>query len=113
MDITQKEKEHNRSKNITCEIPGNQLKSNADRFKALSNPTRLKILSAIAKYNNSVCGCDFEQLVDIKQPTISHHIKILMDEGLVQSYKESTWVYYRINPEIVLELMKELKKLIA
>ena len=106
-------KESNRSKEITCDVPGEQFKIDAAKFKAISNPTRLKILSAIAKYNNNVCGCDFEQLVDIKQPTVSHHVKILMDAGLVQSYKEGTWVYYHINPEMVLDLMKSLKKLIT
>jgi len=97
---------------INCKIPEAELKRNAKVFKAIGNKTRLEILSAIANYNNNVCACDFEQLFDIKQPTISHHIKILVEAGLVNKRKEGTWNYYSVQPDTVQQLIGDLKTLI-
>jgi ArsR family transcriptional regulator len=73
-------------------------------FKALSDPARLRILDFIWRPNASccsledkVCACDIESLLGLSQPSVSHHMKILVQAGLLTAEKEGRWVYYRIN----------------
>lgn len=73
-------------------------------FKALSDPIRLRILGHLNRPDaeccsdaDRVCACDLEPLVGLAQPTISHHMRLLVQTGLVQSEKVGRWVYYRIN----------------
>lgn len=72
----------------------------ARMFKALSDPVRLRLLSLIASYEGGeACVCDLTGTFDVSQPTISHHLKVLRDAGLVGSERRGTWVYYRVMPE--------------
>jgi ArsR family transcriptional regulator len=73
-------------------------------FKALSDPARLRILDFLWRPNadccsleDKVCACDVEALLGLSQPAVSHHMKILVQSGLVTAEKEGRWVYYRIN----------------
>lgn len=73
-------------------------------FKALSDPARLRILdflwrpnAACCSLEDKVCACDVETLLGLSQPSVSHHMKILAQAGLVTAAKEGRWVYYRIN----------------
>jgi ArsR family transcriptional regulator len=71
----------------------------ASRLKALSDPLRLRMLSAIVSDpRGEACVCDLAKLGDVSQPTISHHLKVLKDTGLLTSERRSTWVYYRLQP---------------
>jgi ArsR family transcriptional regulator len=71
----------------------------ARSFAALSDPTRLRLLSAIAsRAGEEVCACDLVELSGRSQPTVSHHMKILFDAGLVSREKRGLWVWYRIQP---------------
>ena len=70
----------------------------AARFKALSDPTRVAIVNRLAGAHE-VCVCDFVAALDLAQPTISHHLKILREAGLVESTPRGTWAYYRLVPE--------------
>jgi len=66
---------------------------------ALSDPIRLRMLSAIAaERGEEVCACDLVELSGRSQPTVSHHMKILVDAGLVTREKRGLWVWYRIEP---------------
>lgn len=68
-------------------------------LKALADPLRLRMLSAIATDpRGETCVCDFSTLTDVSQPTISHHLKVLRDTGLLLSERRGTWVWYRIDP---------------
>jgi ArsR family transcriptional regulator, arsenate/arsenite/antimonite-responsive transcriptional repressor len=70
----------------------------ATGFSALSDPVRLRILSMLAAAaDGEVCVCDFVGPLDRSQPTISHHLKILGDTGLVHSEKRGRWVWYSLN----------------
>ena len=100
------------SPGISCKVPREELEDQARIFKAIGNPARLEILSAIANHNNDVCACDFEELVDLSQPTVSHHIKILMKAGLVEKRKDGTWNYYRVRPDTIQLLRKKLLSLV-
>ena|SRR5215210_2261132 len=71
----------------------------AAQFKALSDPTRLAIVNQLAA-SGECCVCNLEPL-GLSQPTISHHLKILRDAGLVESSRRGTWAYYRLVPETV------------
>ena len=69
----------------------------ANTLKALADPLRLRMLSAIATApRGESCVCDLAELADVSQPTISHHLKVLKDTGLLASERRGTWVYYRI-----------------
>jgi ArsR family transcriptional regulator len=71
----------------------------APMFKALGDPVRLRLLSMIASAGNGeVCVCDLTGAFHLTGPTISHHLKVLREAGLVDSDRRGTWVYYRLIP---------------
>lgn len=70
-------------------------------FKAIGDPTRLRILWMLASCGDELCVCDIEAAFDLSQPTISHHLKLLRQAGLVRAEKRGLWVYYAIVPERV------------
>ncbi|OPC77902.1 transcriptional regulator [Embleya scabrispora] len=68
-------------------------------FKALGDPVRLRLLSMIAsRAGGEICVCDLTPAFDLSQPTISHHLKLLKQAGLIASERRGTWVYYRLLP---------------
>lgn len=76
-----------------------QAESVAKVFKALGDPARLRLLSLITSAAGEVCVCDLTPAFDLSQPTISHHLKVLRDAGLVECQRRGTWVYYWARPE--------------
>jgi ArsR family transcriptional regulator, arsenate/arsenite/antimonite-responsive transcriptional repressor len=80
-------------------LPEDERNLLAARFKALSDPTRLAIINQLAG-SGERCVCNLEPL-GLSQPTISHHLKILRDAGLVESTRRGTWAFYRLVPEAV------------
>ncbi|RDI55180.1 ArsR family transcriptional regulator [Nocardia mexicana] len=78
-------------------------------FKALSDPVRLRLLSAIAsRAGQEACVCDMSDGFDVTQPTISHHLKVLREAGLLTSERRASWVYYRVVPEALQRLSRML-----
>ena len=76
----------------------------AERFKALSDPSRVAIVNRLAGAGE-VCVCDFIGTLGLAQPTVSHHLRVLREAGLVEvARKRGTWVFYRLVPEAVGEL---------
>ena len=74
-------------------------------FKALGDPVRLRLLSLIASHTGGeACVCDLTGLFDLTGPTISHHLKVLREAGLVRGERRGTWVYYRVQPEALRRL---------
>ena len=72
----------------------------ATAFKALADPGRLRLLSFIAAQPGAeVCVCHVTEPVGLSQPTVSHHLKVLNDAGLLEREKRGAWVYYRIAAE--------------
>ena len=71
----------------------------ARRFKALGDTTRLTILATLAAHAEPVCACDLGDGVALEQPTISHHLKVLRDAGLVVSERRGTWGFYQLHPD--------------
>ncbi|GAB2656670.1 metalloregulator ArsR/SmtB family transcription factor [Kribbella swartbergensis] len=68
-------------------------------FKALADPVRLRLMSIIASAGKEVCVCDITPQFDVSGPTISHHLKVLREAGLVDCERRGTWVYYWPLPE--------------
>ena len=93
----------------SCCAPGAPRLSNdernalATRFKALSDPTRVAIVNRLAGADE-VCVCAFVGELGLSQPTISHHLRILREAGLVEARRNGTWGYYRLVPETVAAL---------
>jgi ArsR family transcriptional regulator len=75
----------------------------AARFKALADPTRVAIVNRLSTADE-VCVCDLNEAFDLSQPTISHHLRILREAGLVDATRRGTWAYYRLVPEAVAAL---------
>jgi ArsR family transcriptional regulator len=88
-------------------MPAEAARTLAERFKALADPTRLAIVNQLAGANE-VCVCHLVPDSELSQPTISHHLKLLRDAGLVTSERRGTWAYYRLVPEAVAELATAL-----
>lgn len=71
----------------------------AAKFKAMADPTRLRLLSLVAaNEGGEACVCDLNEPLDLSQPTVSHHLKILVDAGLLTRTKRGTWSYYALVP---------------
>ena len=69
----------------------------AHLFKALSDPSRVKLISLIAaSEDGEACACDLTEPVGLSQPTVSHHMRILVDAGLVTREQRGKWAYYRL-----------------
>ena len=81
----------------------------AHAFKALADPVRLRLLSIIAAApSGEACACDLAAPVGKSQPTVSHHLKVLREAGLITSRKHGTWVHYRAVPEELAALRQVL-----
>lgn len=71
----------------------------ARSLKAIADPARLRLMSIIAAQNGAeVCNCDLTEPLGLGQPTVSHHLKVLVDAGLLSRDKRGTWAYYRVIP---------------
>ena len=69
-------------------------------FKAVADPARLRLLSIIASHDGGeACVCDLVEPLELSQPTVSHHLKVLVDAGLVTRDKRGKWAYFAVVPE--------------
>ena len=74
-------------------------------FKAMGDPVRLRLMSLIASHEGGeACVCDLTDVFDLSGPTISHHLKVLREAGLIAGERRGTWVYYRILPDALRQL---------
>jgi ArsR family transcriptional regulator, arsenate/arsenite/antimonite-responsive transcriptional repressor len=77
----------------------------APMLKALADPVRLRLMSLVASHEGGeACICNLNDAFDLSQPTISHHMKVLHDAGLVDRDKRGVWVYYRARPQALASL---------
>ena len=70
----------------------------ARTLKALADPTRLRLVSLVAAHGGEACVCDLTEPVGLSQPTVSHHLKVLVDAGLMTRDKRGVWAYYALVP---------------
>ena len=76
--------------------------------KALGDPIRLQLVDVLRKHAGKVCVCELVPLFELSQPTISHHLKVLREAGIVGSERRGLWAYYYVNPESLWELSQWL-----
>ena len=79
----------------------------AGRFRALADPTRVAIVNRLSR-EGEVCVCDLTAAFAQSQPTISHHLRILRESGLVEASRRGTWAYYRLVPGSIAALADAL-----
>jgi ArsR family transcriptional regulator len=81
----------------------------ARTLKAIADPARLRLISMVAAHDDSeACVCDLTEPLGLGQPTVSHHLKILVDAGILTRDKRGTWAYYRLVPGALDSLAKLL-----
>jgi ArsR family transcriptional regulator len=76
--------------------------------KALGDPIRLQLVDVLRKHAGKVCVCELVPLFDLSQPTVSHHLKVLREAGIVESERRGLWAYYYVQPEALEELSQWL-----
>jgi ArsR family transcriptional regulator len=76
----------------------------AEVAKALGDPVRVQLIDVLRKHAGKVCVCELVPLFDLSQPTVSHHLKVLRQAGLVGSERQGLWAYYYVIPDALAEL---------
>jgi len=87
----------------TPPLPAEDANALADKFKALADPARVAIVNRLAAADE-VCVCDLNAALELSQPTVSHHLRVLREAGLVESSRRGTWAFYRLVPEAIEQL---------
>lgn len=91
-------------------LDAEEAESLASALKVIADPTRLRLLSLIqAQPDNEACVCNLTEPLGLTQPTVSHHLKVLRDAGLVERERRGNWAYYRI----VGDQLDQLRSLLA
>lgn len=80
--------------------------------KALADDTRLEILGMLAERPSALCACEIEAHFDLSQPTISHHLRVLREAGLIRAQRRGTWNHYTLERQALARLA-ELSALLA
>ena len=95
---------------LACEpLPAAGAEELAALFKAVADPVRLRLLSMIACHpGGESCVCDLTPAFNMTAPSISYHLKILREAGLISSERRGTWVYYRVMPEVMARMSEVL-----
>ncbi|HWH31189.1 MAG TPA: metalloregulator ArsR/SmtB family transcription factor [Egibacteraceae bacterium] len=78
-------------------------------FKALGHPARVTIVNLLARATGAgVCVCDLTEPTGLSQPTVSHHLKLLRQAGLIEGERRGTWIYYRLVPQALSDIQRAL-----
>ena len=72
--------------------------------KALGDPIRMQLVDVLRRHAGEVCVCELVPLFDLSQPTVSHHLKVLREAGIVGSERRGLWAYYYVNPDALEEI---------
>lgn len=81
----------------------------ADALQLLAHPIRLQILAMLNQGDGPICVCDIEVALPVKQPTVSHHLRLLREAGLIEGEKRGLYVYYGVNQEAVQTLWQQVQ----
>lgn len=107
---------------VTCCVPlaapslsRREAEATADVFRALADPARVQIVNALARSRGPVCVCDFVEPLGLAQPTVSHHLKKLLDAGLVEREQRGRWAFFSLKRDAVetLAAIADLKEVAA
>ena len=86
------------------DLSADEAQATAEVFKALGDPTRVRIVNLLATSDSSVCVCDINAHFDLSQPTISHHLKKLTSAGVLRREQRGTWAYFSIDGSVLSKL---------
>jgi ArsR family transcriptional regulator len=92
-------------------LPQSEAAGLAEMFKAMGHPVRVQIVDLLSRFGGQVCVCDIEAHFALSQPTISHHLRVLRQAGLVEAEQRGLWVYYVTAPEGLARLRRYLSAL--
>ena len=90
-------------------ISTHDAEATASLFKALADPSRVRIINMLANSSEPVCVCEMNAHFDLGQPTMSHHLKKLVVAGLLNREQRGTWAYYSLNPDSLSQLAEVTK----
>ena len=86
-------------------LSGEQAVELSRLFKAMADPVRLRLLSLIASHEGGeACVCELSGVFNLTGPTISHHLRVLREAGLISGQRRGTWVYYQVHPQVLARL---------
>ena len=91
------------------DIQREQAERLARAAKALGDPIRMQLVDVLRRHAGQVCVCELVPLFDLSQPTVSHHLKVLREAGIVGSERRGLWAYYYVEPEALEELNEWLR----
>jgi ArsR family transcriptional regulator len=97
--------------NLSLRMNESEADQYASIFKALGHPVRIQIMDLIAQGGGQICGCDIERHFDLTQPTISHHLKVLRDAGLIVSEQRGVNIYHKVSPYVLISLQTKFAQL--
>src|ERR671934_611982 len=81
-----------------------EVESTATLFKSLGDPARVKIVNLLARSEEPVCACEFEPVLELSQPTVSHHLRKLTEAGLLEREQRGKWAYFSLRRDAVEKL---------
>ncbi len=92
-----------------------EAEATAQLFRALADPARIRILNLLLSADREVCACDLSPATGLSQSTVSHHLKKLLESGLVRREERGTWAYYSVDPQAMTTLSRivEIKEPVA
>ena len=92
-------------------LSAEEVAATAELFRALGDPARVRIVNLLASAGEPVCACNLNGPVGLSQPTVSHHLKTLVEVGLLEREQRGRWAYFSLRPEAVekLALVADLK----
>jgi len=94
---------------VTSFLASNTAGQLADDLQLLGHPIRLQILAMLGQCDGHICVCDIEETLPVKQPTVSHHLRLLREAGLIEGEKRGLYVYYGVNQEAVQTLWQRVQ----
>jgi ArsR family transcriptional regulator len=92
-------------------LPAEEASVIAAQFRALADPTRVQIVTMLAEHAGEVCVCDITSNFDLDQSTISHHLRLLRQAGIIDVVRHGVWAYYFLRPGALAPIHQLLKRL--
>ncbi|HEX7083359.1 MAG TPA: metalloregulator ArsR/SmtB family transcription factor [Gaiellaceae bacterium] len=85
-------------------LSADEAAATAELFRALGDPARVRIVNLLARSGEPLCACEFDGPLGLAQPTVSHHLKKLVDAGLLEREQRGRWAYFSLNRDAVEQL---------
>jgi ArsR family transcriptional regulator, arsenate/arsenite/antimonite-responsive transcriptional repressor len=100
---------------VAADLRDDEARATAALFKALADPARVRIVNLLTAAAGPLCVCELTEPLGLSQPTVSHHLKKLVDAGLLEREQRGKWAYFSLNPEAVsrLEELVRIPEVIA